>query len=295
MDRIASIIKHQREHLGYSLEELSAKTKLTVHQLEAIENGNINYFKDDITYFPFIVRYVCNALKIEYETVKTDVEQVIASFHSTQAIKKVEHREQIHRSIHRKSQKLGKKKKVAIDYTYVGLIVLLTTLLIALLITFITTILPRLSQTPNDEDELISLPTNPGDDDLETPVDPVIPELIIQIEEISFNRYTITNFNEETQVTFIVTPQDRASWMRFTLNNSILSLPATAVYRANQSVVYEMSPNVGDVVTISFGDMVAQNIELLINDQRIELNPRFNSRATNGGNAGSLTFEFKGD
>jgi transcriptional regulator with XRE-family HTH domain len=300
MDRIASIFKHQRELLGYSLEDLSVKTKLTIHQLQAIETGNINYFKDDITYFPFMVRFVANTLKIDYESIKPDVEQVIATFHTTQAFKKVQQRDEIHRSVNRKINKLGVKKKFNIDFTFVALMLLLTTLVIALVFTFFTSILPRLSQgtnnnNNNNNNDLINLPDNPGDDEPDTPTDPVEPEIVIAITEMTYNSYTITDFDETVKVVFKVTPKIRQSWIRFTLNGTIISLPATAIYPVNSEVVFEFVPTLNDEVVIRLGDMVAGNVEVSINDQILTLNPRFNTRTSNGGNAGFLTFRFTGE
>jgi hypothetical protein len=295
MDRIASIFKHQRELLGYSLEDLSVKTKLTIHQLQALEDGNINFFKDDITYFPFMVRFVSNTLKIDYESIKPDVEQIIATFHSTQAFKKIQQRDEIHRSINRKVSELGVKKKLNIDYTFVALILLLTVLVIALAFTFITTILPRLSSNTNADNELIVLPDNPTDDEPEVPTGPVEPELVIVINEVTYNTYTITSFDESEKVVFKVTPKNSQSWIRFTLNGTIVALPATAIYPVNQEVIYELVPTLNDEVSIRLGDMVAGNIEVMINNQIITLNPRFDTRASNGGNAGSLTFKFTGE
>lgn len=295
MDRIASIFKHQRELLGYSLEDLSVKTKLTIHQLQALEAGNINFFKDDITYFPFMVRFVANTLKIDYESIKPDVEQVIATFHTTQAFKKVQQRDEIHRSVNRKVSKLGVKKKLNIDFTFVALMILLTTLVIALVFTFFTTILPRLSQNTNADNDLINLPDNPGEDLPDIPTDPVDPEIIIAISEVTYNTYTITDFDESVKVVFKVTPKIRQSWIRFTLNGTIIALPATAIYPVNQEVIFELVPTLNDEVSIRLGDMVAGNVEVSINDQVLTLNPRFNNRTSNGGNAGFLTFKFTGE
>lgn len=294
MDKIASIIRHQREQLRYSIEDVSKKTKLTTPQIDAVEKGNIAFFKDDITYFPFIIRALASALEIDYNVLRSDVEQVVAGFHATQAMKKVQQREYIHQSINNKVVQLGKKKRLSIDFTYVALVVILVSLLLALLFTFITVILPQLGARPHDN-PIVELPTDPGNDVIENPVVPIEPGVVIEIEEVDFNRYVIRNFDSESHVVFRVTALVRPSWIRFTLNNALLTLPATATYPVNQPVVYEIIPTHGDVVSIRFGDMVAQNIEVVINDQPLQLHSRFDSRVSNGGNSGSLTFEFIGE
>ncbi|MBS3991928.1 MAG: helix-turn-helix domain-containing protein [Erysipelothrix sp.] len=295
MDRIASIFKQQRELLGLSLEDLSIKTKLSIYQLQAIEAGKIEFFKDDITYFPFMIRFVANTLQIDYDSIKPDVEQIIATFHNTQALKKVQQREIINHSVKQKTNKLGLKKKKSIDYTFISLMLLLATLVIALVITFFTVILPRLSQEPKTDNPQVELPNNPNDDVDEEPTDPVDPEIVLAISEVTYNTYTISNFDPQTKVTFKVVPVIRQAWIRFALNNTVLTLPATAIYPVGQEVILEHLPTPDDEINIRVGDMVANNVEFFINDVKIILNARFNTRASNGGNAGALTFKFIGE
>lgn len=297
MDRIASIFKQQRELLGLSLEDLSIKTKLSINQLQAIETGRIEFFKDDITYFPFMIRFVANSLQIDYESIKSDVEQVVATFHTTQALKKVQQREIINHSVQQKSNKLGLKKKTSIDYTFVSLMLLLGTLVIALVFTFFTVILPRLSQETPTDNPTVELPNNPNDEDdvVEEPTDPVDQEIVLAINETTYNTYTIADFDPLKKVTFKVVPVVRQAWIRFALNNTVLTLPATAIYPLGQEVILEHLPTLNDEINIRVGDMVANNVEFFINDIKIVLNARFNTRATNGGNAGALTFKFIGE
>jgi cytoskeletal protein RodZ len=295
MDRIASIFKQQRELLGLSLEDLSIKTKLSINQLQAIEDGKIEFFKDDITYFPFMIRFVANTLQINYDSIKTDVEQIIATFHNTQALKKVQQREIINHSVKQKTNKLGIKKKKSIDYTFISLMMLLATLVIALVITFFTVILPRLSQEPKTDNTQVELPDDPNDNVDEEPTDPIDPEIVLTVSEVTYNTYTISNFDPQTKVTFKVVPVVRQAWIRFALNNTVLTLPATAIYPLGQEVILEHLPTINDEVNIRVGDMVANNVEFFINDVKIALNARFNTRASNGGNAGALTFRFIGE
>lgn len=296
MDRIASIFKRQRELLGLSLEDLSVKTKLSIHQLQALEAGKIEFFKDDITYFPFMIRYVANTLDLDYESIKPDVEQIIASFHTSQAIKKIEQRASINHNVKQKSRKLGLKKKNSLDFTFIWLMLILVGLVVALVFTFITVILPELTQVPNTNNPIIELPNNPNDDEIvEVPNVPVEQEIVVQVSETTFNTYEISNFDPQTKITFKVVPVFRQAWIRFALNNTVLNLPATAIYQVGQEIILEHLPTINDEINIRVGDIIANNVEFFVNDQRIELNARFSSREINGGSAGSLTFRFTGE
>jgi transcriptional regulator with XRE-family HTH domain len=43
---IGSLLKARREELGFSLSQMSEKTKVPLHKLQAIEDDNIAYFKE---------------------------------------------------------------------------------------------------------------------------------------------------------------------------------------------------------------------------------------------------------
>jgi len=296
MDHVASIFKRQRELLGLSLEDLSVKTKLSIHQLQALEAGKIEFFKDDITYLPFMIRFVANTLDLDYESIKPDVEQFIASFHTTQALKKVEQRAIINHSVKQKTRKLQFKKNKSLDFTFIGLMVILVALVVALVLTFITVILPGLTQVPNTNNPIIELPNNPNNDVIvEVPNVPVEQGIVVQVSETAFNTYEISNFDPQTKVIFKVVPVFREAWIRFALNSTVLNLPATAIYPVGQEIILDHLPSNNDEINIRVGDIIANNVEVFINDQRIELNARFSSREINGGSAGSLTFKFTGE
>lgn len=296
MDHVASIFKRQRELLGLSLEDLSVKTKLSIHQLQALEAGKIEFFKDDITYLPFMIRFVANTLDLDYESIKPDVEQFIASFHTTQALKKVEQRAIINHSVKQKTRKLQFKKNKSLDFTFIGLMVILVALVVALVLTFITVILPGLTQVPNTNIPIIELPNNPNNDVIvEVPNVPVEQGIVVQVSETAFNTYEISNFDPQTKVIFKVVPVFREAWIRFSLNSTVLNLPATAIYPVGQEIILDHLPSNNDEINIRVGDIIANNVEVFINDQRIELNARFSSREINGGSAGSLTFKFTGE
>ena len=53
MKEIGATLRKRREELGYTLEEMSNKTRISVAQLNALEEGDLEFFKDDLSY----VRY----------------------------------------------------------------------------------------------------------------------------------------------------------------------------------------------------------------------------------------------
>jgi len=90
MNKIGQILKSRREELGYSLILMSEKTKVPLAKLQAIEEGNLAYFKDELTYVKFYVRYYFNALHLNYEDHKELLNEALDDFTQTAALKKIE-------------------------------------------------------------------------------------------------------------------------------------------------------------------------------------------------------------
>ena len=57
MKEIGATLKKRREELGYTLEEMSNKTRISVAQLKALEDGDLEFFKDDLSYVRYFVRF----------------------------------------------------------------------------------------------------------------------------------------------------------------------------------------------------------------------------------------------
>ena len=69
MVEIGNRLKERREELGFTLKEMSDKTRVPVYKLQAIENGDLKFFdneKNTLTfcfYFAFILRTNLNTIK----------------------------------------------------------------------------------------------------------------------------------------------------------------------------------------------------------------------------------------
>ncbi len=67
MDKIGSLLKQKRLEKGLTIEAVSEKTRLTIKHLKAIEEGDISYFRDDLSYLRFFLKAYCNALELDFE------------------------------------------------------------------------------------------------------------------------------------------------------------------------------------------------------------------------------------
>lgn len=66
MKEIGATLKEAREEMGVSLEEVAGDLKLRVSQLEDIESGNLDAFKD-VFYLKYFIRDYAKYLGLNYE------------------------------------------------------------------------------------------------------------------------------------------------------------------------------------------------------------------------------------
>lgn len=99
MIEIGEKLQKRRKELKLSYEDVSQVTKLSIPHLKAIEDGNLDYFKDDLTYVRFYVRSYCKALDVPYENFKDDVIESVEEYTNTITLKKQEKIDQVEKNI----------------------------------------------------------------------------------------------------------------------------------------------------------------------------------------------------
>ena len=99
MIEIGKKLQKRRLELNLSYEDVSEITKLSLPHLKAIEEGNLDYFKDDLTYVRFYVRSYCKALDVPYENFKDDIVESVEEYTNTITMKKRKKIEQAEKNI----------------------------------------------------------------------------------------------------------------------------------------------------------------------------------------------------
>ena len=66
MEKIGNMLKEKRIELGMSVEDISEKTRLTTKLFKALEEGEISFFHEDLSYFRFFVKSYCDACGIDF-------------------------------------------------------------------------------------------------------------------------------------------------------------------------------------------------------------------------------------
>lgn len=292
MNEIGAILKQRREELGFSLEDMSLKTKISVNNLEAIENGNIEYFKDDISYVRYFVRFYCQALQVDYDSVRDELAKSIDGYTETCALKKIQENEMIQENIKKRIQNNGSTpvriKRKKIDYSLLTLIIVISIMIIVLVYSAFN-FLPNLFRNNNNE----TTPTpivvvTPTPTTTTAPTEDAIVKSDLVVTSENSTNYTISGFKPNEQVSFVVT-YGAVTWSRVLINDVVTDNPPTNTYQPNETMEVLVNATNDLKVTIHLGIVDGNVIE--INGQKVELDSTISSLKRGQ----QIHFTFKGE
>lgn len=109
MKEIGESLKEARENMGISIEEVASDLKLSVKQIENIEAGNIDAFKD-IFYLKYFIRDYSKYLGLDYEDMIDEFNEYLFDYTSKISLNDIK---KAKKQIENKKQ----EKKIASPYT----------------------------------------------------------------------------------------------------------------------------------------------------------------------------------
>lgn len=109
MKEIGEKLKEAREGMGVSLEEAAEDLKLRPIQIENIENGNIEAFKD-VFYLKYFIRDYSKYLGLKYEDMVDEFNEFLFDYTSKISLKDI-------KEAQKKGIKKEEVKKIASPYT----------------------------------------------------------------------------------------------------------------------------------------------------------------------------------
>lgn len=301
MKNVGSRLKEQREEVGFTLEEMSAKTKITVPQLRALEEGDLNYFKEDISYVPYFVRFYAQALYLDYDTLRADVDLAIKDLHQTQKMNVIKQNKQTDDNVKKRvaNQKsdyfsgvLRPAGKRRIDYSLLSLLVFVILLLITLLVVFFVYVLPMIndSNAQNQDNKIVGLPENPNDveqkpneDDTDIPF--ISNAVVTQINSVN---YEITGYAENEEILFSVTFA-RDVWMKVYIDGVATDNPMSKTYKKDEVMELRLLAKDDTNVMLHFGNL-KDNVLKINNDQIV-----WDTSIANWLRGIRINFRFKGE
>lgn len=116
MEKIGNMLKEKRIERGMSVEDISEKTRLTTKHIKALEEGDISFFHEDLSYLRFFVKSYCDAVDIDFEDVKDELRNSINDYTMTFAHSEQLSHEEIEHNI-AKSEKLSKVQTADVKQT----------------------------------------------------------------------------------------------------------------------------------------------------------------------------------
>lgn len=276
MKQVGLKLKNRREELGYTIDEMSIKTKIQPHYLKALEDGDLGFFKDDISYLRYFLRFYCQALVFDFDEIKNDFEKEVEIFTETQSIKAIEDRENTQKTINKRIQdsrnKLRPEKK-KLDYTLISL-VLVVLFMIGAIGVFVVKMGPSLFAKKDPMPTPVI--TAPSDNPLATatpePVETSTPETsILDITTLDGVNYEIRGWKADEQVSIRV-EYGRETWMRVSYNGIVTDNPASKTYLPNESMEILVKGEPELDITIHFGAL--KDNKIFINNVEYTLDAR---------------------
>lgn len=291
MRKIGQTLKERREELGYSLTSMSEKTRVPAAKLKAIEEGDFKYFENDITYLKFYVRYYCNAVHLNFDDFKAELETSMDEFSNTTKMLKMVELEEMQTRISGRSAKSSKRKntsntkKTRFDYSFWSFVGLVSLLSIALLLVLSFVVLPKiLNQTEDPTNEVVEELPSPI---VETPeeTETVVVEVpkVLAIEQTSKTEYILSGFTDAQEIQMLIHFKSNA-YVSVNVDGVFTSNPASKKYTVGSTLDMKFNAKDTMVIEIYIGWMNGNSLSF--NGLDVPLEPEIAKRT------GSVTFTF---
>ena len=275
MKSIGKTLKTLRENKGITLIEVSENTKTNIDILKAIENGNIDYFKDDLLYINFYIKNYLRYIKEDDYDFQNDLNKVINNYKNSSQNQAVVDDSEVNDFMIKRIQQagVGQKKIKVKDYSFKSF-VFIGTIIVVLLVFFILT---NKDNHNNDsiEDEIVNKPKIentilPSVAPTDLPIIDTDHKLKINI--VDHSTYEIVNYTEgqnlEVTIKFGID-----TWFKASVNEVSLSTPASKVYTQDEEIKIIETAKKDLKISLHLGKVINNNIyindDLLVLDEKI--------------------------
>ena len=293
MKEVGATLKKRREELGYTLEEMSNKTRISVSQLKALEEGDLEYFKDDLSYVRYFVRFYCQALNLDFEPLREMLNQNLDQFTETMNLKVIQERESMQSNIERKISKTAgtlKKEKRKLDYSLISLLVVIAIMAVCLVLVLVKTV-PSMLNGEDKKDDLpeVIVTAEPTEIPQPTPeVVETVSDLMVTMAPNDVTTYEVRGWKPGEPFTIVVTFGQK-TWVQVLENNVTTDNPASGTYLAQD--VMEITRNASDELKLTIHLGIVNNNSVAINGKKVELDPSIASRTSGQ----KINFVLKGE
>jgi transcriptional regulator with XRE-family HTH domain len=283
MLEIGKSLKERREELGFTLKQMSEKTKVPTNKLQAIENGDIKYFDNDLTYLKFYVRYYCNALHLDFELFRDSLDLTLDEFSNTSKMMKISEINEIHDRVKERVINKPTTRKRQLDVSFISFVSSIILLVITLVLVFVFLILPNINKQEIPTSNNTDLPSPIVDNDEEDIIEEVVPQVltISQIDEVN---YEITGFSDNQELVMLINFRSNA-YVRIRVDgDTAVNLPSK-LYNVGTVLDFRFNAAGESILEVYIGWMNGNTIT--INDIVVPIDETIARRN------GSVTFTFR--
>lgn len=273
---IGTLLKARREELGFTLIQMSEKTKVPLIKLQAIEDDNIAYFKDELTYLKFYVRYYFNALHLNFEDYKELFNSTIETYTETAQLVKTQEMRDLHqrvasganKQLNKSNTRVKKRPRKAIrsDLAFISMIVVGLLIVLSLLFVFFQSILPILTQDPGDKVVIVvPEPIDHNDDPKEEPEDPVVFTVVktnLRDKNGQLTIYDVSGYTEGDTVTIEVEVVSTSSWVSSKVDGVTTVNPPRRDYLRGEIYTLIVTAKAGSEIEVYIGNINRQTLRI---------------------------------
>ena len=293
MKEIGELLKQKRLEKGYTIDEVSDKTRLSIPHIKAIEAGNVDYFKNDLPYLRYFLRSYCELVDVEFDSIKDQLQDVVEEYTHTFSIKSMEEHKKIeehvrtHNAEQKKTQKSKKRKsRQHIDFSLISFLTIVI-IVIASVIFVAGFFILRNMQTPLQPNPPIVTPTPSDQVPDPVPVEPEPdpePEATLNVSAKDATTYVISGYGDAEELTLTVEFVPRA-WFQATKDGVVLSDPTAKIYESGETLQLKLNPSVDKVLDLRIGYFAGMKFK--VNDVEVKLDDSI------ANTPGSLTISFE--
>lgn len=294
MKEIGELLKQKRLEKGYTIDEVSAKTRLSIPHIKAIEAGNVDYFKNDLPYLRYFLRSYCELVDVEFDSIKDQIQDAVEDYTQTFSMKSIEEHKKIeehvrtHNAEHSKIQKSRKRKsRQHIDFSLISFLTIVIIVIASVVFVAGFFILRNMNE-PTQPNPPIVTPT-PSDQvpdptpDPEPDPEPVVEEKIV-ITAKDTTTYVISGYGDAEELLLDVEFVPRA-WFQATKDGNVLSDPAAKIYESGEKLQLKLDPAVDKKLDLRIGYFAGMKFK--VNDVDVVLDDSI------ANTPGSLTISFE--
>lgn len=303
MENIGKMLKEKRLELGLSIDDISKKTRLTPKHVKALEEGEMSFFHEDLSYLRFFVKSYCDAVNVDFEDVKDELRGSIDDYTTTYLNKAELTHQEIERNVSRserlsrvQSSDTGRRslRMQKPDVSLVSLVAIIGVVVIIILFTFV--IFLKSGNKNNDlsqKQPVAPIQNEVGKnetEDKDKPSDTDDKEEMEIVAGDDATHFFLTNIKDGDKVKIDTAFTGSNSGYSVTIiNDGNEEVRNNEVYNMGQVATTEVEVKQGTKINVYVGCMY--KTEIKINDKVVKLDNSVNP-STWTGSCTSYTFEF---